>query len=599
MRALTAERAAELDEIARAAKAIIQSIDDSNLQQSIDEILELLPQDEQDPNSDAILNASDFTYLSQHYAHDLLMALATHWPGDVEYNPAHAIPMRLGVQHELDQRIIQATQVSVEADQMGFYESITKVFMSSYAIWQTFPDLRVGGAEKNTVLISLIKGNDNTGAYSLELSGALAIVKAGATLDERNAQNETALICAAQHGDLNLIQAMLQKNSDSDFVDAQDAMGNTALIRAILRQRNSDIIEALLKAGANPDIQDELDRIAQDSAEPSYESSQIDSTSITNMLSGYALIRAAQSGNLDGVTALSYLDSTTPTNTTDATGRTALSYASEKGNIEIATLLINEDNITSIDIPDANGCTALIYAAVKGHTDIVGLLAPHTTAIDKTDANGRTALIYAAANGHTDIVGLLAPHTTAIDKTDAQGCTALIHAAANGHTAIVGLLAPHTTAIDKTDAQGCTALIYAAAKRHTAIVGLLAPHTTAIDQADTHSRTALMYAAKNGDTETVQALLSNGASANATDRQGHTALNYAQENEAIIEILLASTAEEQTSGPDDKAPSPPPSITDVLSQRAGGGAAPVATPLVRSEEQAGKGDKSSSPPSFS
>ena len=164
MRALTTERSAELDGIALAAKAIIQEIDASHLQQSIDKILKLLPQNEQHSKKDEILNASDFTYLSQHHAHDLLMALAEHWPGDLKYNPAHAIPMRLGVQYELDSRIIQATQVAVEADNMGFYESITKVFMSSLDIWQTFPDLRVDGDAQNTVLISLIKGN-NTGAF--------------------------------------------------------------------------------------------------------------------------------------------------------------------------------------------------------------------------------------------------------------------------------------------------------------------------------------------------------------------------------------------------------------------------------------------------
>jgi ankyrin repeat protein len=89
---------------------------------------------------------------------------------------------------------------------------------------------------------------------------AETLLRAGADPDARNAAGETALIIAAEKGDLYLTGLLLEAGAAPDLRGGEN--GETALLVAA-RKGNRAIAEALLKAGADPLLADRFNRTAR------------------------------------------------------------------------------------------------------------------------------------------------------------------------------------------------------------------------------------------------------------------------------------------------------------------------------------------------
>jgi len=154
----------------------------------------------------------------------------------------------------------------------------------------------------------------------------------------------TALIAASDYGPLQVVEILLNHDSNQDYLDVQwEDDGKTALITAT-QNRRGDVIKMLADHGASLDIQDNNGQTA--------------------------LIYAADSQFTEGVQIL--LTSGASVDIQDNKGQTALIRAADRGFTKVVEILVS--NNASRDIQDGNGDTAFDRAKKYGKEDLIELL---------------------------------------------------------------------------------------------------------------------------------------------------------------------------------------------------------------------------------
>lgn len=88
--------------------------------------------------------------------------------------------------------------------------------------------------------------------YQTEKIGVMECVKEGAVLDWKNKSGTTALMIAAEYGNLEVVKFLLKQGAD---VNARDCMGATPLMWASY-SNSTQILNTLLDAGANVNAKD-------------------------------------------------------------------------------------------------------------------------------------------------------------------------------------------------------------------------------------------------------------------------------------------------------------------------------------------------------
>lgn len=197
---------------------------------------------------------------------------------------------------------------------------------------------------------------------------------------------------AAVRGDLAGITAELDAHSP---IDAQDGLGRSALIWAILGQR-PDAARLLIERGANVD--------------------QATYASDTPLMLAAAF----------GLEAVSALLLERGANVTDATpeGVTVLMRATESSHIGVLESVLAHH--PSIEARDDNGRSALARAAQVGAApEMIVLLLAHGAAIEARDIHGQTPLLHAVARGREANVATLLDRGAAIDARANSGWSAL------------------------------------------------------------------------------------------------------------------------------------------------------------------------------
>ncbi len=176
------------------------------------------------------------------------------------------------------------------------------------------------------------------------------------------------------------------------------------------------------------------------------------------------------------------------------------------------------------------GMTALMRAAENGHTDTADKLILYGANVNDKDNYGMTALMHAAENGHTDTADKLILYGANVNDKDNDGMTALMHAAKNGHINTADKLISHGANVNDKDNDGMTALMHAAKNGHINTADKLISHGANVNDGDNSGMTALMHAADNGYVDAVDKLISHGANVKAISNNRMTALMYAAEN---------------------------------------------------------------------
>lgn len=206
---------------------------------------------------------------------------------------------------------------------------------------------------------------------------ALALLlQAGADANAKDAKGVTALMKAAEYGDLEKADTLLKKGAD---VNARTKDGVTPLMYTCMTVVDEESYQ---------DIKPWLSKIARVAER---------------------LIQAGAS-----------------VNAVERAMHTPLSYCSFWGNDEVADILLKAG--ASPEIMDLEGNTPLIMAAEHSHPRVVTALIQNGVFVNAANNNGETALMKAAQEGNVEVVRLLLAAGALPNLKDKKGHSALFWA---------------------------------------------------------------------------------------------------------------------------------------------------------------------------
>ncbi len=230
------------------------------------------------------------------------------------------------------------------------------------------------------------------------------VLAGGVAVDVTDEDGETALMEAADKGNLPAVQLLLKYGAQ---VNRKDEDGKTALMYAADEGR-TPVVQALLAAGANPDVKDKDGETA--------------------------LMKAEEERHADTAALLRNSNKSAPTATSAVLvgkqGMKAVLRAAYEGESALSQLLAGG---TSVDCADRDGETALMEAADKGNLAAVQLLLKCGAKVNQQDHEGKTALMDAASDGHTEVVRALIAAGADLNARDEDGETALMKALEDRH----------------------------------------------------------------------------------------------------------------------------------------------------------------------
>ena len=213
--------------------------------------------------------------------------------------------------------------------------------------------------------------------------------------------SDCPLCKAAKDGDLERVRFLLDSGENPDSVSktvnansVDSKISEDSALRFAVFARRTDIVNALLEGGANPN-------------QP-------------NKNGSTPLSAATGESSADIVKAL--LDSGANVDATDIFGRSALIWAASEGKSNIAMILLAADANPNVAMDD--GGTALMATAVYGRYEIAKALIAAGANLNATQKDGWTALNIAANKGHSQVAKILLECGASPDKRNNEGINA-------------------------------------------------------------------------------------------------------------------------------------------------------------------------------
>jgi len=354
-----------------------------------------------------------------------------------------------------------------------------------------------------------------------------------------------ALIGAAHHGDIQLINLALEKGAEINYIDKH---GWSPIMMASYYGQAA-ALERLIAEGANVNFHFKNGWSALTAA---CESGHVEAATVLLNYGAHVdspdengwtpLIASSRYGRLEVVSLL--LSKHADVNYQGQHGFTALMAASDYGHTSVVEMLVEAG--AKVNIQDKIGISPLMCAARNGHKDTAILLLDHKAEMNLLDKNGWTALTLATQNGRDEVVSVLMTRGADVNKEQENGLTPLMFASKNSQTILVSKLLDIGANINGQNKDGKTALQIASETANNAgVVSLLLERGAAPNHVDKDGKSALCAGTKSGSEEIVSMLLENGALVNLQSERGSTALMRAAENGHIglISLLLSKNAD--------------------------------------------------------
>ena len=345
----------------------------------------------------------------------------------------------------------------------------------------------------------LLKSNPNVNLRSIgpnALGSPLFVAIDGLTAAVLHLPNQMAF--SGNEKNYTDILKLLIKNPGTD-VNIKEKKGMTCLMRASAIGC-TEVVEWLLEAGANPNIQIE---------QP---------TAATQVNDFFSMIQADL-----------------------MSGMTALMFAANKGYSEIVTMLLKAN--AKPDLQNTSGDNALFIAISKGHAVIVQQLLQY----------GADPCFMSEKYNGTPLHMVL--HGIRLKKTDLEFSNDMA-ASTDDFLEVLKVLLQHPKVnVDVVNSQGCTGLMIASSCECVEAVELLinagadpniqTHSSTSINDTNsdsfmlpliTNGVTALMIASERNNTEIVKLLLQGGANPNTRTQNGNNSL-LAAANKGYVEVV--------------------------------------------------------------
>jgi ankyrin repeat protein len=389
------------------------------------------------------------------------------------------------------------------------------------------------------------------------------------------AYTPAAFVRAAAKGDVVAVKLFLAAGMPVDEVP--ERAQTTALFEAA-REGRAEMVDVLLKAGANPNPRQPEHPSALAAAAASGHRNIVDVLLTKNPAAAaisHALVAAAGTGRheiarllwqhgtpagparskalihaassmrgseQDHVATINFLlDVGTPVNITDGDKDwTPLHFAAYHGHPVVAEALLKRG--ADPNARDADGATALWWTAGVGrHEATVVLLGSHAGVqadVNARDNEGRTPLWRAAYNKDARTVELLLAHGADVNAGESALLTV-------PDTAIAQVLLNRGADVNARSKDSLTVLMMHAYRGSVVGLQALLDRGAQVDAVNASGYTALMLAAAQGHVDTVRTLLKRGARTDGRNAEGQTALQMAQASppratrDQLVQLLRA------------------------------------------------------------
>jgi ankyrin repeat protein/WD40 repeat protein len=369
---------------------------------------------------------------------------------------------------------------------------------------------------------------------SLKISSLLKEVD----IEEKNSQNKTALVIAAEEGRVEVVKQLMTAGAS---FNNEDAEGNTPLLLAC-QNGHANVVAALIEQGA--------------------------SATKTNKKLISPLCVAALAGHENVVQYLIHKAKVDVNKSMNFKYSLPLEIAIEKKSAIAVEILIRNGANTSnslhriwsqaeesvlqalirnglnINGKNKEGNAPLHYALLKassGYETSINILLKNGADPNAISDSDYTPLQIAASKGYIKASEILIQGGALVNKEDAKGVTALHIAAHKGQVDTMRLLVRHKAEIEKPNAEGSTPLLLAAFGGQTEAAYFLLEQGANPNSKNRNSIFPLLLAARGGDEEMVTFLLDKGADINEVNKKNaNTALTAAIENkhEKVVALLL-------------------------------------------------------------
>jgi ankyrin repeat protein len=331
-------------------------------------------------------------------------------------------------------------------------------------------------------------------------------------VNSRGKLDRTPLHLAAQEGNQELVELLLDKGAD---IDAQDQYHFTPLHLASYEGR-LEVVQTLLTKGANKNARD--------------------------IGGGTPLCIGAQCNKTEIVRVL--INNGVDVNISENYKRTPLYWLANFGQRDLAKLIIEKG--ADVNASSKIGFTPLHAAAKKGYNGMVELLIKKGAEVNaKDDFLGRTPLHLTCFFGHPKVIDLLTANGADVNIKNKVGESPIHVAAMHGQLEVIQRLLENGAKINETDKDGKSAVQVAISRGYTDITNLFLNKGIEVNKKETHNGGTLLHLATiKGYKELVQLLIARGAHVNARDNNGFAPLYYAglYGHKKVAELLIENGA---------------------------------------------------------
>ena len=325
----------------------------------------------------------------------------------------------------------------------------------------------------------------------------VAIIHHGTDVNATNQNNITALKTAFQKGNKYAIHALLNAGADPNIADSD---GNTCLHDTVRGACNEDVLQAIIDHAAD--------------------------VNASNNKNWTPLMIACANSNSDAINVL--LKAGADPNIADSDGYICLHVAVIRAcNKEVIQIII--DHGADVNATDKNSITTLMIACQMANADAINILLNAGADPMLSDINGATWIHHAVETGCSkEVLQAIIDHGADVNAANMQNWTALMTACAKSNADAINVLLKAGADPNIANVNGETCL-YCAVRGacNREVLQVIIDHGGDVNATNKNKETVLLKACRHRNIGAIKVLLNAGADPNIANDDGYTCLSYA------------------------------------------------------------------------